>query len=762
MITSFSLLRNVGRFDNVGSGAALTFAKVTVIYAENARGKTTLSAVLRSLASGKPSLVLERKRLGSKHPPHVVINLGAKGNAIFQNGAWTQTAPELAIFDDTFVAENVFSGVEVGPSHRQNLHELIIGSQGVVLNAELRKLVDAIEEHNRELRTRGDAIPAHMRGRFEVEDFCLLKPITDLALKIEAAERRLAAAKSSGSVAKMATFLNLVLPPVQIGAIEDVLKRSLADLDASALAMVQRHFGQLGPGSENWVSEGIKFTNALEERGIHDCPFCAQNLAGSPILAHYRGFFSTAYNDLLRDIATTNKQFEQAHGGDIPATFERSVGQAIEKRAFWKDFAEVPQVDLRTAEMSVAWRKAFQGLKELLERKAASPLEVLAIPDNVRSLVADHNKASERVQRLSEELLAANSRLEVVKEQAKDANVATLEADLQQLRAVQARYDPALAPLCDAYLSERDAKARTEKARQAARTALDSHRKSAFPAYGVAINNYLQRFNASFRVGPVDAINNRGGSSANYTLMIDGNAVPLTSADGEPGFRNTLSAGDRNTLALAFFFASLDSDPNKAQKFVVIDDPMTSLDEHRTLHTLQELERLAGETAGVLVLSHSKPFLLGVWDKCRQTQKAALTVIRDGTGSTLAAWNVSDAMVTEHDRRYLQAFQYLQRAEPTIERRVAESLRPMLEAFARVAYPADFPPGSLLGPFHDLCTKRLGKPNEIMAAADAQELRALLDFANRYHHENPAYATELINEAELTDFTQRTLRFIRR
>ncbi len=762
MVTSISLLRNVGRFDNVSAGAALTFAKVTVIYAENARGKTTLSAVLRSLASGNPSLVLERKRLGSKQPPHIVINLGTKGNAVFQNGVWTQIAPELAIFDDSFVADNVFSGVEVNPSHRQNLHELIIGSQGVALNAALRKHVDAIEEHNRELRTRGDAIPAHRRGKFEVEDFCLLKPVADLALKIEAAERRLAAAKSSGRVAQTATFANLVLPLIQTGAIEDVLKRSLADLDASALAMVQKHFGQLGAGSENWVSEGIKFTDALEEHGIHDCPFCAQNLAGSPILTHYRGFFSAAYNDLLRDIATTSKQFEQAHSGDIPATFERSVGQAIERRGFWKDFAEVPQVDLRTEDISVAWRKAFQGLKELLERKAASPLEVLAIPDAVRSLVADHNKTTERIQRLSEELLAANSRLDIVKEQAKDANVATLEADLQQLRAVEARYDPAIVPLCDAYLSERDAKAKTEKARQAARTALDSHRKAAFPAYGVAINNYLQRFNASFRVGPVDAVNNRGGSSASYTLVIDGNAVPLTSADGEPGFRNTLSAGDRNTLALAFFFASLDSDPNKAQKIVVIDDPMTSLDEHRTLHTLQELERLAGETAGVVVLSHSKPFLLGVWDKFRQIQKAALTVIRDGTGSTLSAWNVSDAMVTEHDRRYLQALQYLQRPDPAVERRVAESLRPMLEAFARVAYPADFPPGSLLGPFHDLCTKTLGKPNEIMAAVNAQELRALLDFANRYHHENPAYATELINEAELTDFTQRTLRFIRR
>jgi wobble nucleotide-excising tRNase len=118
--------------------------------------------------------------------------------------------------------------------------------------------------------------------------------------------------------------------------------------------------------------------------------------------------------------------------------------------------------------------------------------------------------------------------------------------------------------------------------------------------------------NATFRVGPVDAVNNRGGSAANYTLIIDGTPVPLSGAEGAPCFRNTLSAGDRNTLALAFFFASLQNDPDRARKIVVIDDPMTSLDEHRTLHTLQEMDRLAREVVGMIVLSHSKPFLLGV------------------------------------------------------------------------------------------------------------------------------------------------------
>ena len=50
MINRFQLLRNVGQFDSVDDGAEIPLAKVALIYAENGRGKTTISAILRSVA----------------------------------------------------------------------------------------------------------------------------------------------------------------------------------------------------------------------------------------------------------------------------------------------------------------------------------------------------------------------------------------------------------------------------------------------------------------------------------------------------------------------------------------------------------------------------------------------------------------------------------------------------------------------------------------------------------------------------------------
>lgn len=60
MVRSIILLQNVGRFDNVNAGAQIAFSKLTVIYAENARGKSTLAAILRSLESVPELMTLAR------------------------------------------------------------------------------------------------------------------------------------------------------------------------------------------------------------------------------------------------------------------------------------------------------------------------------------------------------------------------------------------------------------------------------------------------------------------------------------------------------------------------------------------------------------------------------------------------------------------------------------------------------------------------------------------------------------------------------
>ncbi len=341
------------------------------------------------------------------------------------------------------------------------------------------------------------------------------------------------------------------------------------------------------------------------------------------------------------------------------------------------------------------------------------------------------------------------------------ANSAVLASDLARLKAVKARHTPQTAALCDDYLRERAAKEATERLRDQARADLARHRTTVFPRYQTAINLYLSRFNADFRLDSVTYADTRGGPTCTYNALINNMPVPIGGADpppGEPSFRNTLSAGDRNTLALAFFFASLDQDPRLANKVVVIDDPISSLDEHRALTTVQEIRRLAERAAQVIVLSHKKPFLCRIWEGVDSTVRAALEVVRDGVGSTLRAWDVAQDSITEHDRRHSGLRDYLVSGAGDM-REVARFIRPHLETFLRVACPEHFTPGCMVGPFIDLCERRVGTAQEILNAQSIRELRDLNEYARRYHHQG--WETEPINDGELRGFVERALRFAR-
>jgi wobble nucleotide-excising tRNase len=767
MINRLQLLRNIGQFDSVTSGANIPLAPLTVVYSENGRGKTTVAAVLRSLATGDPLPIAERRRLTAQHPPHVVLECsGGSPPAVFENNAWNCTLTDLVVFDDVFIDQNVHSGLAVQAHHRQNLHELILGAPAVALSRQLQQLVERIEQHNRELRANERAIPTADRGPFSVDNFCALPARPDIDQAIREGERALATAREQDAIRTTSPFESLSLPEFNLDAIARVLQQDLPALNAATLARVQGHLAKLGEGGEAWVADGMhRIVQRSGGEATRECPFCAQDLQVSPVIQHYQAYFSDAYADLKRMVADTLGVVNRTHGSDVPAGFERAVRIAVERRQFWSRFCEVAEFTLDTAAIVRDWRAAREAVVTQLTAKQAAPLEHMEVSTETRSLVATYQAHQATITTINQALQEVNHAIGVAKERAATANSTVLAADLARLRAVKARHTVQTAALCDDYLRERVAKEATERLREQARADLEQHRTTVFPGYQTAINLYLSRFNADFRLDGVTYANTRGGPACTYNVLINNTPVPIGAADpapGEPSFRNTLSAGDRNTLALAFFFASLDQDPRLENKVVVIDDPISSLDEHRSFTTVQEIRRLTERTTQVIVLSHNKPFLCRLWDGADATMRAALEVIRDDAGSTLRAWDVSQDSITEHDRRHRKLRDYLASGTGDM-REIARSIRPHLEAFLRVACPGDFPPGTLLGPFLNACRQRLGTPQEILDRGANQELEELVECANRFHHDtNPAWETEIINDGQLRGYVERALRFTQR
>jgi wobble nucleotide-excising tRNase len=767
MINAIQLLRNIGLFDSVSGGAGIPLARLTLVYAENGRGKTTLAAIMRSLATGDPLPIAERRRLAAQHPPHVVVDCsGGPPSAMFQNGTWNRTLPNMVIFDDQFVDQNIYSGLTVASEHRQNLHEWILGSQVVTLNQTLNQLVERIEVHNTALRIKAAAIPVNGRGTMSVDNFCALPVQADIDITIRATERSLSAAREQDPIQNTSMFAVLDLPSFDIAEIDRVLEQDLPTLDSTAAERVKVHLATLGQDGEAWVAEGMdRIPRILEDQVAPVCPFCAQGMQDSPVLNHYRAYFSQEYANLKRAVSTALTSVNRTHGGDVPTTFERAVRVTVERRQFWARFCDVPDIHLDTAAIVTEWQAARNAITTVLAAKQVAPLDRMTLTDDVRNTITAYEASRQTIIDLNQALQGTNAKIQQVKQQAATANIGTLSAFLERLRAIRARHTVATDALCVDYLNEKAAKATTEAQRDQARAALDRYRTGAFPACQRAVNLYLNRFNAGFTLDNVCSANTRGGSTCTYNVVINNTSVSVaggTPEQGSPSFRNTLSAGDRNTLALAFFLASLDQDPGLTDKVVVIDDPISSMDEHRSLTTVQEIRRLSQRVSQVIVLSHSKSFLCSLWEGTDQTQRTALQVTRDIVGSTISEWDVNQDCITEHDRRHTLLREYMRNNTGNI-REVANAIRPSLEAFMRVACPEHFPPGTMLGVFRGLCEQRIGTAQEILDAATTQELCDLVEYANRFHHDtNPAWEAVVINDGELHGFVRRSLAFTKR
>ena len=159
------------------------------------------------------------------------------------------------------------------------------------------------------------------------------------------------------------------------------------------------------------------------------------------------------------------------------------------------------------------------------------------------------------------------------------------------------------------------------------------------------------------------------------------------------------------------------------------------------------------------MLSHNKRFLCSIWNGTDRTKCIPLEIAQKGDESTVVTWDVSQDAITEHDQRYILLQDFASTgSNPT--REVAQAIRLHLEGFLRVACPGEFPPGSLLGQFIGICRQKLGQSDEILNEIEIRELKEIVEYANRFHHNtNAACESETISGIELRGFVSRTLSF---
>ncbi len=309
MLRKLILIRNVGRFLSYSAAGDVELKRYNLIFAENGRGKTTLCAIFRSLLTGDSGLVQGRATLGAAAPPEIRI-LRADGSiAVFANGAWNATVQNFAIFDSTFVSENVYSGDAVDLGHKRKLYGVIVGKPGAEMARRIDELDDASRERSSEIRDKRAAVQALAQG-LSPDAFLALPADPVIDGKIAEKERELAAVRQADQIKTRAALSLLTLPTLPTG-LAALLARTLegvsADAERHVAAQIATH-AMHGRG-QAWLSEGLGYVRN------DACPFCGQGLASVNLIAAYRAYFSEEYNGLRRAIAALRQHADRARDG---------------------------------------------------------------------------------------------------------------------------------------------------------------------------------------------------------------------------------------------------------------------------------------------------------------------------------------------------------------------------------------------------------------------------------------------------------------
>ena len=345
------------------------------------------------------------------------------------------------------------------------------------------------------------------------------------------------------------------------------------------------------------------------------------------------------------------------------------------------------------------------------------------------------------------------------KRQAQAANVRQVETELAEFRARRTRYAPEVMALCDEDVRLQNEKTLLEANKVTARGQLDAHTQLVIAQYGQRINWHLERINASFRITTPTHTYRGGPPSTSYQILINQHAVdlgdPATPAD-RPSFKNTLSGGDRNTLALAFFFADLEKDVNRANKFVIFDDPFGSMDSFRRSHTVYQIFRCGQSCAQVIVMSHDPSFLHLLWERIAPADRKTLSLVRIGEeNTTIIEWDIERAVQARYRADLDTLLRFFSEAQGD-RRDVIQKLRPVLEAYCRHLYPTQFGDQEMMGGIIGII-RTGGTTHPLLVIVD--DLDEINTYCRRYHHgENPNAATEQVDDMELQGYVGRTLR----
>lgn len=772
MIKKFIKVSGTGKFLNYNHSSipapyrTSDFERINLIYGENGSGKTTLAIILKSLKDNN-ALLVKKRAFDRTFPQTIEVLTDATGNPkfTFATNTWDNQYPNLEIFDIHFINENIYTGLEIQNTHKKNLFEIIFGEPGIVLKNDIQVLKDRIKNGKAQIRDTTEKIELAIDRVYTAIDFSNLPADAEIDNKIVAKHAEIATAKSFQEIQTKAALTSIPLfqLPFEITTATSALSKSIDSISQTYLEKFKEHKEHLSmdDNAEEWIKQGYEAISS------DTCPFCLQPIDDTvEIIEAYKQYFNEEYNSLLLSLSQLNSAILAFNSEAQLLLIENKIAANQNLIEFWKTHIENPPVLTSIISQQTAIQNEFDAVKSIFTEKSSNPTQPKETT-SVTTFQTTIETLNNLLDGFNADITSYNASIAALKSSG-PPNLIQLEMDLKRVSAIKKKEDVAVTTLCtnlstytlavDGLVTQKDTKQQL----------LDTYSTTIFANYTSKINLYLQAFAPYLEIRNLDS--SYVGSSTEpmikYALHINGNEIKFEDTPTHPSFKYSLSEGDKSALALAFFLTKLELDGNIQDKIIVFDDPVSSFDLNRKSTTINKLIRFGQQAKQLFVLTHNIIFACEFWKSANQipltSQCSKIEFL--GNSSCIVEFNIDTETLSSILKDSLAITNYLTNGCLSDQERrgVARCLRPALESYFHLKFFDLVLPNDWLGDFIlRVRTATNSTDRFFRLQSSLTELTDINDYSKKYHHRfNSSSDSEPVNDAELRNYCDRTLKLI--
>ena len=630
MITMIKKIKDIGIFKNYEAKYTKLkkdFSKVNLIYGLNTYGKSTLCDILKDVSDNTNERIKERLSIPICDSPEVIINSDI-GSSHFSINKWTsnQLKNKILVFDDEFVMKNVFSGIDLigDRKTKENFTDFILGDKGVQIAKEIEQLKYQQKEIKIDIERN---IPPSQHGKMDNDikkylNMNVVENLNELNSKKQELEKKVEIAKRRiDNIEKMRKYQNFRCEPLsKIKSLIEKIKelcniwKKTFNISSGFVIGYQEYLNKRfnnDSRAEQWLSQGLKYLN-----GEDQCPLCGQNINKSNIVKTLKEVLGNDYQEykekIILDLENIQIQWNVLELSKNILIVRNKLENA--KKIFGEEINIFDKELSRLyIEAEVEEKKLERDLDYLQKLKRTNDIIKRALPGNPVEFEMDIDKIFNRynniwnhlaqcIKEINVNLNEIRNNTEKEKRYNKTEIDNSKEIELIKQKICRLRENRECVTLNELYNKKRFLELSINNKNQE----LEENQNIYLTNYFNSINRIFKKYGAKkfeIRKGELSRRGNR--SIIGIKVLFDG--VSINSKDTP---RKIFSESDKRALAMSVFMAKIENMPNdkKENLILVMDDPVTSLDENRMRTVTNHIMELSHKLNQIVILTHHFTF----------------------------------------------------------------------------------------------------------------------------------------------------------